>query len=171
GTAARAESLGRRDLAGKTGTTENFVDAWFDGYNPDQVAVSWMGFDQPRTLGNHEAGARAALPIWMDYMRVALKNVPDKPYPVPPGVVQAPVDLTVTSSAPEGVWNESEDYFYAENAPQTTTATAAPAGGAPAGAAAPAPTAPAPVVSASPVAVPAKGAPDPSAPPGAGAAQ
>jgi len=161
GTAARAESLGRRDLAGKTGTTENFVDAWFDGYNPDQVAVSWMGFDQPRTLGNHEAGARAALPIWMDYMRAVLKNVPDNPYPVPPGVVQAPVNLPITSSAPKGVWNETKDYFYAENAPQTTTAIAAPAAGA-----APAATAPAPVVSASPVAVPAKRATDSGAPPG-----
>ncbi|MDA8110278.1 MAG: PBP1A family penicillin-binding protein [Betaproteobacteria bacterium] len=141
GTAARAQSLGRRDLAGKTGTTENFVDAWFDGYNPDQVAVAWIGFDQPRTLGNHEAGARAALPVWMDYMRVALKDAPDHRYPVPPGVVQASVALPDDSGSREGVWNETKDYFYAENAPPPPAAAPAePA--APVMTAAPAPRAP-----------------------------
>ncbi len=114
GTAARAQSLGRQDLAGKTGTTENYVDAWFDGYDPSQVAVAWIGFDQPRSLGKGEVGARAALPIWEDYMRVALKGVPDHSYAVPPGVVQASVH---DASAPAGVdpWRKPADYFYAEN--------------------------------------------------------
>jgi penicillin-binding protein 1A len=171
GTAARAQALRRTDLAGKTGTTENFVDAWFDGFNPDQVAVSWIGFDQPRTLGNHEAGARAALPIWMDYMQVALKDVPERIYPIPPGVVRASVVMP-PSTGTEGLWNETEDFFYAENVPTTppTPAAAAPTtaapGTAPAAAAVPAPAVPkaaapaaaapaaaAPVVSATPVPV------------------
>src|SRR5690606_21767134 len=58
GTAARARELGRSDLAGKTGTTNNHVDAWFAGYNPDQVAIAWMGYDQPRSLGRSETGGR-----------------------------------------------------------------------------------------------------------------
>lgn len=117
GTGVRALALGRTDLAGKTGTTEDFVDAWFDGFNPDQVAVSWIGFDKPRSLGKGEEGARAALPMWDDYMRAALKGVPDRTYPMPPGVVRAGVVMPENSTAQEGVWNESEDYFYAEYAP------------------------------------------------------
>ncbi len=116
GTAARAESLGRQDLAGKTGTTENYVDAWFDGYDPSQVAVAWIGFDRPRSLGKGEVGARAALPIWEDYMRVALNNVPDRAYAVPPGVVQASVH-DASPSATVDPWRKPADYFYAENVP------------------------------------------------------
>ena len=67
GTAARAMQLGRQDLAGKTGTTNESVDAWFCGFNAAEVAVAWIGFDQPRTLGPQETGAAAALPIWMAY--------------------------------------------------------------------------------------------------------
>src|SRR5487761_2164401 len=63
GTGARAMSLGRKDLAGKTGTTNDLVDAWFAGYQPSLVAIAWVGFDEPRKLGNHETGAVAALPI------------------------------------------------------------------------------------------------------------
>ena len=123
GTAARAQSLGRQDIAGKTGTTENYVDAWFDGYDPSQVAVAWIGFDRPRSLGKGEVGARAALPIWEDYMRVALKGVPDHPYAVPPGVVQASVH---DASAPATVdpWRKPADYFYAENVPKAAVGDA-----------------------------------------------
>ncbi|MCE9634010.1 MAG: penicillin-binding protein 1A [Methylophilales bacterium] len=92
GTAAKAKELGRYDLAGKTGTTNNLVDAWFAGYNPTQVAVAWIGFDQPHTLGNQETGGHAALPMWISYMGKVLQGVPDNPYPVPQGVVQAKVD-------------------------------------------------------------------------------
>lgn len=116
GTAARAQSLGRRDLAGKTGSTENAVDAWFAGYNRARVAVSWIGFDQTHSLGKGEVGAQAALPIWQDYMRVALKDVPDQSHPVPPGVVQAGIDDDSRSVAP-GAWHDRVDYFYRENAP------------------------------------------------------
>ena len=68
GTGARAMKLGRGDLAGKTGTTNEFVDAWFCGFTSELVAVAWIGFDTPHTLGRNETGAQAALPIWMGYM-------------------------------------------------------------------------------------------------------
>ena len=123
GTAARAQSLGRQDIAGKTGTTENYVDAWFDGYDPSQVAVAWIGFDRPRSLGKGEVGARAALPIWEDYMRVALKDVPDHPYPVPPGVVQASVH-DASPPATVDAWRKPTDYFYAENVPKAAAGDA-----------------------------------------------
>ena len=116
GTAARARELGRSDLAGKTGTTNNHVDAWFAGYNPEQVAIAWMGYDQPRSLGGQETGGRAALPIWMDYMAVALKDVPDEPYKVPQGVVSIKIDPLTGTRAREdesGVY----EYFYQEYLP------------------------------------------------------
>jgi len=90
GTATRARALGRGDLAGKTGTTNDYLDAWFCGYNPELVAVSWVGFSQPRNLGRGETGGSAALPIWVDYMRTALKDVPEQPRPRPEGLVEIP---------------------------------------------------------------------------------
>jgi penicillin-binding protein 1A len=86
GTAARAMSLGRGDLAGKTGTTNDHIDAWFAGFNPGLVAVAWIGFDNPADLGANETGGQAALPIWMHYMQRALKGVKEKPFDPPPGV-------------------------------------------------------------------------------------
>ena len=80
-------SLGRKDLAGKTGTTNENVDAWFCGYNAALVGVAWIGFDQPKTLGNNETGGVAALPIWISYMQRALKGVPEKPVETPEGVL------------------------------------------------------------------------------------
>ena len=68
GTATRAMSLGRQDLAGKTGTTSDFKDAWFVGFNPTLVAATWVGYDQPRSLGRYGYGGTAALPIWINYM-------------------------------------------------------------------------------------------------------
>ncbi len=79
GTGTRAKELGRRDLAGKTGTTNEQKDAWFSGFNPDVQATVWVGYDQPRPMGSKEFGGRAALPIWIDYMRVALDGIPDRP--------------------------------------------------------------------------------------------
>jgi penicillin-binding protein 1A len=90
GTAKLAKNLGRGDLAGKTGTTQNQVDAWFAGYNPDLVAISWVGFDQPQSL--HEWGAQAALPIWMQFIQAALKNKPEHPFEQPPGIVSIRID-------------------------------------------------------------------------------
>lgn len=78
GTARRARALKRRDIAGKTGTTQEARDAWFVGYTPDIVTTTWVGFDTPRPLGQRETGGRAALPMWMDFMQNALKDKPEK---------------------------------------------------------------------------------------------
>src|SRR5947207_600628 len=91
GTAARAMQLGRQDLAGKTGTTNDNVDAWFCGFNASMVAIAWIGFDQPKTLGTNETGAVAALPIWMNFMAKVLKGVPERPLQPPEGVIVARV--------------------------------------------------------------------------------
>jgi penicillin-binding protein 1A len=88
GTAKAALQLNRSDLAGKTGTTNNYFDAWFTGYNPDVVTSVWVGFDSPQDLGKGESGARAALPIWIDYMRVALKDRPDLEREIPEKIVE-----------------------------------------------------------------------------------
>jgi penicillin-binding protein 1A len=119
GTAAKARELGRYDLAGKTGTTNNLVDAWFAGYNPGQVAVAWIGYDQPRTLGNQETGGHAALPMWISYMGKALQGMPDEPYPVPSGVMQTRIDPAT------GMRRDDEagglfEYFYQEYLPPDT---------------------------------------------------
>jgi penicillin-binding protein 1A len=116
GTAAKARELGRYDLAGKTGTTNNLVDAWFAGFNPKQVAVVWIGFDQPRTLGNQETGGHAALPMWISYMGKVLQGVPDEPYPVPDGVVQAKINPLTGMRVGDGESGLFE-YFYQEYLP------------------------------------------------------
>ena len=92
GTGRRAMVLKRDDLSGKTGTTNDFKDAWFSGFNPDVVATAWVGFDQPTTLGRGEAGSRAALPIWIDFMKTALKHSKEEPLAMPDGVVSVYVD-------------------------------------------------------------------------------
>ena len=91
GTAARARAL-KRPLAGKTGTTDGFYDAWFAGYSPFLSAAVWTGFDQEKTMGAGETGSRAALPVWMDYMEAAHKDLPDSHFPVPEGIVFMNID-------------------------------------------------------------------------------
>jgi penicillin-binding protein 1A len=90
GTAIEARSLKRDDLSGKTGTTNNQIDAWFVGYNSDLVALSWVGFDQPQSL--HEYGAQAALPIWIDFMQSALKGKPEHTQLEPPNITHVLID-------------------------------------------------------------------------------
>ncbi len=95
-----AKDLGR-PIAGKTGTTQDFTDAWFGGFTPDLVTVVWVGYDNPASLGNNETGAHVAGPIWHDYMSVALKNRPVLTFPQPPGVTMAAWDTgsgTVTDA-------------------------------------------------------------------------
>lgn len=92
GTGVKAMELGRSDLAGKTGTTNDQRDAWFSGYNDALVTTVWVGFDSHEPLGSNEVGGRAALPIWINYMRTALKDVPDRPHPMPEGLAQARID-------------------------------------------------------------------------------
>ena len=111
GTAARAARLGRTDLAGKTGTTNEFVDAWFAGYQPSLVAIAWMGFDQPRSLGKNQTGGVIALPIWVGYMEKALRGVPEMPRSPPPGVVSVPV------MGMQGEGRLLPEFFYREAVP------------------------------------------------------
>ena len=92
GTARRALALKRDDLAGKTGTTNEFRDAWFSGFNNNVVTTAWVGFDQPSSLGRHESGAKAALPIWIDYMRVALKGAEETKLEQPENVIALMID-------------------------------------------------------------------------------
>ena len=102
GTAARiTATLKRNDLAGKTGTTNDSHDAWFAGYSNDNiVGIAWIGFDQPKSLGDRETGGGLALPIWLGYMSKALKGVPEKDRVMPPGVVSV-----------------NGEVYYAENQP------------------------------------------------------
>ena len=110
GTAARASTtLKRRDLAGKTGTTNEHVDAWFCGYQRTVAACSWIGFDQPRNLGNGETGGSAALPAWIGYMSKALKDVPESFMPQPDGLVAL--------ETPGSGKGPTREYFYKENVP------------------------------------------------------
>jgi penicillin-binding protein 1A len=92
GTGKKAMELGRNDLAGKTGTTNEQRDAWFSGYNDEIVTSVWVGFDSHEPMGRNEVGGKAALPIWIDYMRVALQGVPDKAPEIPEGITRARID-------------------------------------------------------------------------------
>jgi len=114
GTAARAARLGRTDLAGKTGTTNEFVDAWFAGYQPALVGVSWVGFDQPKTLGKNQTGGVVALPIWLGYMERVLGDIPEMSRTAPDGVVAVP---TMQYPAPAGEAKMIPEFFYREAVP------------------------------------------------------
>jgi penicillin-binding protein 1A len=102
GTAAATNALGLR-VAGKTGTTNDFFDAWFVGYNTDTIAAAWVGYDQPRSLGLSFTGGRTALPIWMDFMKVAAPRSEDHDFPAPPGVIYVPIDEATGRVAGGGV--------------------------------------------------------------------
>lgn len=121
GTGMRALNLGRSDLAGKTGTTNAHIDAWFAGYSPRQVAVAWIGFDKPRPMGSGETGAGAALPMWIKYMAGALRGVPEEAMWMPDGVDAVSVHADNADRV---------EYFYHENLPNASTispaATSAP---------------------------------------------
>jgi penicillin-binding protein 1A len=113
GTGRRALALGRSDLAGKTGTSNDIRDTWFSGFNADLVATAWVGFDEERTLGGQEQGSRTALPMWIYYMREALRGLPEHRLPMPEGVVTARVSRITGAPTgaddPEGVF----EYFLA----------------------------------------------------------
>ena len=117
GTGRRALSLGRTDLAGKTGTTNDQRDAWFNGFHPSLVAVAWVGLDNSKPLGNKETGGRAALPIWIDFMKEALKDTPNTPLSQPEGIVGLLIDpetgLKTSSSNQKAIF----EYFREDNIP------------------------------------------------------
>ncbi|MEO7558504.1 MAG: PBP1A family penicillin-binding protein, partial [Gammaproteobacteria bacterium] len=132
GTARRAMELGRSDLAGKTGTTNEQRDAWFAGFNSDIVAVSWVGFDKHDPLGNLETGGHAALPMWMRFMAVALKDMPEKPLIPPPGV---PADGSAGQLAGDNFPAGTEVFDGAQSIGETGTSSpgvdSTPSGGVP----------------------------------------
>jgi len=100
GTGAKSNQLGRKDLAGKTGTTNDSRDAWFAGYQHTLAAIAWIGYDSPRSLGDRETGGGLALPVWMDYMRQALKGVPEYEMPIPADVTSIEGELYFDSFLP-----------------------------------------------------------------------
>jgi penicillin-binding protein 1A len=100
GTGAKSNALGRKDLAGKTGTTNDSRDAWFAGYQHTLTAIAWIGYDAPRSLGDRETGGGLALPVWMDYMGRALKGVPEYQMPMPPDVATIGGELYFHSFLP-----------------------------------------------------------------------
>ena len=108
GTGRRALALGRNDLAGKTGTTNEARDTWFNGYNRSLVASVWVGFDQSQPLGEGEEGSRTAVPIWVDFMRGALAGTPQRGWPMPEGLVQARISWSTGELAsvddPSGIF-------------------------------------------------------------------
>ena len=122
GTAVRALSLNRDDIAGKTGTSNDYRDAWFNGYTPQLEATVWVGYDDNRPLGAGDEGAHTALPIWLHFMRYALEGVPQWQRPMPPGIVTLRVSpqsgALVSDESPEGI----PEVFMANHLP-----TAAPA--------------------------------------------
>jgi penicillin-binding protein 1A len=137
GTAARTQrELKRPDLYGKTGTTNDSIDSWFNGFQPSLVGIVWVGYDNPRSLGDRETGGSLSVPIWIDFMQTALKGVP-----------------VMEPSAPEGVVNVAGEWYYDEYAPGKGVSSlglgstpsdnpAPPPGASPSPAPAPAPAAP-----------------------------
>ena len=123
GTAGRAMQLGRGDLGGKTGTTNDFVDAWFAGFGTGLVAISWIGFDNPRSLGTNETGGNAALPMWIQFMGRALKSVPEAPVTVPDGVMSVRINPDTGMRDPDGKLSE---YVYQEFLPPEHDSGASP---------------------------------------------
>ncbi|WP_446808863.1 penicillin-binding protein 1A [Methylomonas sp. 2BW1-5-20] len=122
GTATQAKQLGRNDLAGKTGTTNEQRDAWFNGFATDIVASAWLGFDNSLPLGRGETGGKAALPMWIKFMKSIQQYFPEKPLIQPTGIVQAyinPADgLLLDQQAKGGIW----EYFSEETVPTATSA-------------------------------------------------
>lgn len=123
GTAIVARGLKRNDLAGKTGTTQNQMNAWFVGYNPDYVTLAWVGFDQPQSL--HEYGNQAALPMWMEFMHEALKGKPDKPLDQPQGIVSIKIDPLTGKRAAANDPVAQFEYFMTPYVPDDDSKTAA----------------------------------------------
>jgi penicillin-binding protein 1A len=118
GTGNRAKVLNRKDLSGKTGTTNEQRDAWFAGYNSALVTIAWVGFDDFRRLGSLEFGSRAALPMWIDYMRVALAEIPDVIQPEPPGLINILIDPNTGNPTAPGTPGAFLEIFREENAPK-----------------------------------------------------
>ena len=118
GTAVRAKALGRNDIAGKTGTTNDQIDAWFSGFNDQVVTTTWVGFDNQRSMGNRETGGRAALPMWIEFMRTALEGSPENLQEQPEGLVTIRIDYETGKRAGLDSRRSLFEVFRVENAPK-----------------------------------------------------
>jgi penicillin-binding protein 1A len=118
GTAVRAKVLGRKDIGGKTGTTNEQVDAWFSGLNSQVATTAWVGFDNQQPLGSRETGGKAALPIWIEYMRSALSGMPEDLEPQPDGMVTVKIDADTGKRAGPDTVNSRFEIFRTANAPK-----------------------------------------------------
>jgi penicillin-binding protein 1A len=125
GTAVKARTLGRTDLAGKTGTTNDQRDAWFNGFHRSLVAITWVGFDSSKPLGRGEVGGRAALPAWIEFMGSALKDIPEQPLKVPTGMVTVRIDPQTGKRASVDQSDAIFEVFRSENAPKELSSEAA----------------------------------------------
>ncbi len=117
GTGRRALALGRDDIAGKTGTTNDSIDSWFSGYNADLVTTVWAGFDQPQSLGRNEYGGTVALPIWMSYMGAVLKDMPEHPPAEPDGLLKLRIDPVSGRAATPSTPDAYFEVFKSEDSP------------------------------------------------------
>ena len=126
GTATEARKLKRKDLAGKTGTTNDQIDAWFNGFTPDIVTTVWIGFDESKPLGRKEAGGKLALPAWMDYMKVALQQFPEREWKKPTGMITVHIDPETGLQTDPGAPGAVLETFRAGKAPEKGIAKLVP---------------------------------------------
>ncbi|HWQ94851.1 MAG TPA: penicillin-binding protein 1A [Gammaproteobacteria bacterium] len=129
GTGRKALALKRGDIAGKTGTTNEQRDAWFAGFTPSLVAISWVGFDNHTPLGDQETGGHAALPMWMQFMGEALKDMPESALPQPPGIVTARINPATGLLAADNDPNGVPEFFMNGQLPLQQSGTGAATGG------------------------------------------
>lgn len=118
GTARGTRVLGRDDIAGKTGTTDDQLDAWFSGFNSSLVATGWIGYDEMKSLGQRETGAQAALPMWIDFMGTALKGTPETWPDLPSDMVTVRIDPETGDYAGSGSTDAVFEVFRSDNAPE-----------------------------------------------------
>jgi penicillin-binding protein 1A len=118
GTGRKALSLKRNDIAGKTGTTNDQVDAWFSGFNKDFATTSWVGFDTPRSMGRYETGGKAALPMWIRFMKIALEQSSDKKLPVPDNIISVKIDAETGQLAGKNTKQSLFEYFIKDTEPE-----------------------------------------------------
>jgi penicillin-binding protein 1A len=121
GTGVRARVLGREDISGKTGTTNESHDTWFNGFNASLEATVWVGYDQEQSLGEGEEGSSVAVPIWVRLMREGLRGLPDVPRPMPPGLVTARIDASSGQLAAAGDTAAISEYFFTDKLPAAAT--------------------------------------------------
>ena len=119
GTGRRAKVLNRTDIAGKTGSSNDYFDAWFAGFNPEIVTITWMGYDNPKSI--KEYAATTALPLWIDFMKIALNNKPNINFLEPPGIVVTKIDPDTGLLARANQKNAIFEKFIKENTPKSYT--------------------------------------------------